>query len=289
MKIAKGVLIMFLLLPFLPVNAQEAAFQVQGTVKDQQGQEIIGANVLIAGSKTGTSTGIDGEFTLQVKRGDELTVSYLGYKTQKIKIDGKTILNIVLREDAAMLDEVVVTAMGISREAKSLSYARQSVDTKTMTEARDASLLNMLAGKVAGVQLISSGGPLSSTRVVIRGNNSATGDNQPLYVVDGIPINNQMGTSGDIDYGNVANNINPDDIETMEVLKGANASALYGSQAANGVILITTKKASKKAGLGISYANNMTFSYLYQYPTMQNVYGAGAENRWLGGYNTYGS
>ncbi|GHU73054.1 SusC/RagA family TonB-linked outer membrane protein [Bacteroidia bacterium] len=289
MKIAKCILIIFLLLPFLSVNAQETAFQVQGIVKDPQGQEIIGANVLIAASKTGTSTNIDGKFTLQVKRGDELTVSYLGYKTQKIKIDGKQILNIVLAEDAAMLDEVVVTAMGISRDAKSLSYARQAVDTKTMTEARDASLLNMLAGKVSGVQLISSGGPLSSTRVIIRGNNSATGNNQPMYVVDGIPINNQMGMDGDLDYGNAANNINPDDIESMEVLKGANASALYGSQAANGVILITTKKASKKPGLGISYANNMTFSYLYQYPTMQNVYGAGAENRWLGGYNTYGS
>jgi TonB-linked SusC/RagA family outer membrane protein len=279
---------MCLQLPFLLINAQEAAFQVQGTVKDPQGEEIIGANVLIAGSKKGTTTDVNGNFTLPVKQGDELAVSYLGYKTQKVKIDGKQFLNIVLTEDVAVLDEVVVTAMGISRDAKSLSYARQTVDTKTMTEARDAGLLNMLAGKVSGVQLISSGGPLSSTRVVIRGNNSVTGNNQPLYVVDGVPILNQMGMSGDLDYGNAANNINPDDIETMEVLKGSNASALYGSDAANGVILITTKKASKKAGLGISYANNMTFSYLYQYPTMQNVYGAGAENRWLGGYNTYG-
>jgi TonB-linked SusC/RagA family outer membrane protein len=266
-----------------------AQVKVSGTITDENRQAIIGANIQVDGSVTGTVTDVDGKFELSAKVGDRLIISYLGYKTQTVGIESAKNMTIVLKEDVAMLDEVVVTAMGISREAKSLSYARQAVDTKTMTEARDANLLNMLAGKVSGVQLISAGGPLSSTRVVIRGNNSLTGNNQPLYVVDGVPILNQMGMSGDLDYGNAANNINPDDIESMEVLKGSNASALYGSDAANGVILIRTKKASKKTGLGVSYAINTTLSYLYQYPTMQNIYGAGTENRWLGGYNTYGA
>ncbi|MDR1682321.1 MAG: SusC/RagA family TonB-linked outer membrane protein, partial [Candidatus Symbiothrix sp.] len=279
--------LLLLMLSFFRLQAQESTFKLTGMVSDEKKEPVIGANITISGSKMGTSTGLDGKFTMQVKADDVLIISYLGYETQNVHVGKRTHLNIILKEDVKQLDEVVITAMGISRDAKSLPYARQAVDTKSMTESRDASLLNMLAGKVSGLQMISAGGPLSSTRVVIRGNNSLTENNQPMYVVDGVPIRNDMGTSGDLDYGNAANNINPDDIESMEVLKGANASALYGSDAANGVILITTKKGSKKAGLGISYALNSTFSYLYQYPTMQNVYGAGAENRWLGGYNTY--
>jgi TonB-linked SusC/RagA family outer membrane protein len=287
----RRILLLTLLLMFFSLYgiAQEASFKVSGTITDESKQAIVGANIRIAGSNTGTVTDIDGKFELQVKPEDKLTVSYLGYTTQTVKVKNGQALNLVLKEDDKLLGEVVITAMGISRDAKSLSYARQAVDTKSMTETRDASLLNMLAGKVSGVQLISAGGPLSSTRVVIRGNNSLTGNNQPLYVVDGIPILNQMGSSGDLDYGNAANNINPDDIESMEVLKGANASALYGSDAANGVILITTKKGSQKAGLGVSYAYNMTFSNLYQYPTLQNIYGAGIDNRWYNGNNVYGA
>jgi TonB-linked SusC/RagA family outer membrane protein len=270
-------------------EAQETSFKLVGSVSDKSGEALIGASVEIEKSGTGVITDVNGKFEIIAKPDDLLKIAYLGYETQTVKVGNKKTLNIVLKEDAKLLNEVVITAMGISRDAKSLSYARQAVDTKSMTESRDAGLLNMLAGKVSGVQLISSGGPLSSTRVVIRGNNSLTGNNQPLYVVDGVPILNQMGMSGDLDYGNAANNINPDDIESMEILKGANASALYGSDAANGVILITTKKGSKKDGLGISYSYNMEFSNLYQYPTMQNVYGAGIDDRWLGGYNTYGS
>ena len=276
-------------LPFHYLAAQESSFKVSGLVLDELNQAIVGANVVVVGSNAGAVTDMDGAFELTVKSSDRLRVTYLGYLSQTIRVGDTKTLNVILKEDAKTLGEVVVTAMGISRDAKSLSYARQSVDTESMTETRDASLLNMLAGKVSGVQLISAGGPLSSTRVVIRGNNSLTGNNQPLYVIDGVPILNQMGTSGDLDYGNAANNINPDDIESMEVLKGANASALYGSDAANGVILITTKKGSQKGGLGVSYAYNMTFSNLYQYPTLQNIYGAGIDNRWYSGNNVYGA
>jgi TonB-linked SusC/RagA family outer membrane protein len=289
MKLKRFLLLTFLLMcSVLYGEAQETPFKLAGSVSDKSGEALIGASVEIEKSGAGVVTDVNGQFEITAKPDDLLKISYLGYESQTVKIGNRKTLNIVLKEDAKLLDEVVITAMGISRDAKSLSYARQAVDTKTMTESRDAGLLNMLAGKVSGVQLISAGGPLSSTRVVIRGNNSLTGNNQPLYVVDGVPIYNQMGTSGDLDYGNAANNINPDDIESMEILKGANASALYGSDAANGVILITTKKATQKGGLGVSYAYNMTFANLYQYPTLQNIYGAGIDDRWLVGYNTYG-
>jgi TonB-linked SusC/RagA family outer membrane protein len=282
-------LLILLFLPLMYLQAQDLPFNISGLVSDEQGEPLIGAGITVEKSGQGTVTNLNGKFELTVSPNDFLKITYLGYETQRIKVSKQQNLRIFLKEDVQSLDEVVVTALGISREAKSLSYARQSVDTRSMVENRDASLLNMLAGKVAGLQLISAGGPLSSTRVVIRGNNYLTGDNQPVYVVDGIIINNSMGSSGDLDYGNAANNINPDDIESMEILKGANASALYGSQAANGVILITTKKGSKKAGLGVSYAYNMTFSHLYQYPTMQNIYGAGIDNRWYNGNNVYGA
>lgn len=273
--------VLSLLLCMLSPSAysQQTQFKLSGEVTDEQGNPVIGASILTDNPKNGVITNAEGKFEISAKANTMLKISFIGFETQQLNVGNRRVINITLKENVKQLDEVVVTAMGITRESKALSYAQQSVDTKSMTEVRDANMLNMLAGKVAGVQLISGGGPLSSTRVVIRGNNSLTGNNQPLYVVDGIPINNQMGESGDIDYGNAANSINPDDIESMEVLKGANASALYGSDAANGVILITTKKGSKKNGIGASYGYNMVFSNLSQYPTYQNIYGAGGFGR----------
>jgi len=270
--------------------AQEPAVRVTGSVKTDSGEPLIGASVSVSGSAAGTITDVDGKFAIQAAPENILVINYLGYITQKVRVGKQTAVNIILKEDNKLLDEVVVTAMGISRDAKSLSFARQAVDTKMMTEARDPDMLNMLAGKVSGLQVISAGGPMSSTRIVIRGNNllDPGGDNQPLYVIDGVPIRNTMGTSGDLDYGNAANIVNPDDIESIEVLKGANASALYGSQGAAGVILIKTKQGSNKGGLGVSYGYNMTFSSLYQYPTLQNVYGSGIDGRFYsGGVNYY--
>ncbi|MBD8347867.1 SusC/RagA family TonB-linked outer membrane protein [Dysgonomonas sp. HGC4] len=257
------------------VSAQSDQIKVSGIVLDETGQSIIGASVNTVGARQGTITDLDGRFTITSKNNAILQVSYIGYITQNINIGNKTDLRVVMKEDSKTLDEVVVTALGISRDAKSLPYARQSVDKEGLDEAKDPNLLNMLSGRVSGVQFISNGGALSSTRVVIRGENSLTGNNQPLYVIDGVPIMNNMGDSGDLDYGNAASSINPDDVESIEVLKGANASALYGSDAANGVILITTKKAGKKAGLGVTYSNNTQFSKLNQFPIYQNVYGAG--------------
>lgn len=273
------------------VSAQGGQIKVSGVVVDQTGDAIIGASVSVVGASQGTVTDLDGKFIISAAPKAILKISYMGYTTQNVSIGNKTDLKITLLEDAKALDEVVITAMGITREAKSLSSAQQSINTESMTEARASNMLDMLSGKAAGMQIVSGGGPLASTRVVIRGNNSLTGNNQPLFVVDGVPILNNSGEDGDLDYGNAINGINPDEIENIEVLKGANAAALYGSDAANGVLLITTKKASRKPGLGITYGFNMGFNSLYNYPTYQNIYGSGQHVRFErnGGVNYYGN
>ena len=252
---------------------------VKGTVSDAQGEPIIGANVVIVGGTKGVITDLDGKYSIQVpENGAVLKFSYIGFKTKSFNVvKGKNVLNVTLEEDAVMLEQTVVTAMDLRRNEKSLSTAFQKMDVESMTENRDAGFVNMLAGKVAGLQVISNGAAGSAT-VRIRGANSISGNNQPLYVIDGVPIINDV-TGGEIDYGNPANSINPDDIENIVVLKGANASALYGSDAANGAILITTKKAGQRSGLGVTYSTNVQFTEFSQYPIYQNIYGGGHINR----------
>ena len=252
---------------------------VKGTVSDAQGEPIIGANVVIVGGTKGVITDLDGKYSIQVpENGTVLKFSYIGFKTKSFNVvKGKNVLNVTLEEDAVMLEQTVVTAMDLRRDEKSLSTAFQKMDVESMTENRDAGFVNMLAGKVAGLQVISNGAAGSAT-VRIRGANSISGNNQPLYVIDGVPIINDV-TGGEIDYGNPANSINPDDIENIVVLKGANASALYGSDAANGAILITTKKAGQRSGLGVTYSTNVQFTEFSQYPIYQNIYGGGHINR----------
>ena len=252
---------------------------VKGTVSDAQGEPIIGANVVIVGGTKGVITDLDGKYSIQVpENGTVLKFSYIGFKTKSFNVvKGKNVLNVTLEEDAVMLEQTVVTAMDLRRDEKSLSTAFQKMDVESMTENRDAGFVNMLAGKVAGLQVISNGAAGSAT-VRIRGANSISGNNQPLYVIDGVPIINDD-TGGEIDYGNPANSINPDDIENIVVLKGANASALYGSDAANGAILITTKKAGQRNGLGVTYSTNVQFTEFSQYPIYQNIYGGGHINR----------
>ena len=252
---------------------------VKGTVSDAQGEPIIGANVVIVGGTKGVITDLDGKYSIQVpENGAVLKFSYIGFKTKSFNVvKGKNVLNVTLEEDVVMLEQTVVTAMDLRRDEKSLSTAFQKMDVESMTENRDAGFVNMLAGKVAGLQVISNGAAGSAT-VRIRGANSISGNNQPLYVIDGVPIINDV-TGGEIDYGNPANSINPDDIENIVVLKGANASALYGSDAANGAILITTKKAGQRSGLGVTYSTNVQFTEFSQYPIYQNIYGGGHINR----------
>lgn len=275
--IVRGMVWFFLML--LCANTGYAQMlDIKGVVLDSNDDPLTGATVSAVGQKNKTTvTDIDGNFSIKVKAGTVLQFRYIGCKPFNFQVKNANPLTIHLEDESNMLDEVVVTAMGISREARSLSYARQAVDTESMTEARGTSLMDMLAGKAAGMQVTGGGGPLASTGIMLRGASSITGNNEPLYVIDGVPVLNNNGEDDDmnLDFGNPINSINPDEIESIEVLKGANASALYGSDASNGVILITTKTASNQKGLGVTYDFNMMFGKLYNYPDYQNIWGSG--------------
>ena len=226
------------------------AERCNGIVKDEARETIIGASIVVKGTTNGTVTGVDGDFSLtNVKVGDIIRISFVGYIPQEVKWDGKP-LNIILKEDSKVLDDIVVTALGIKRQQRSLGYSTTSVGGDEFTQARDLNIGNALSGKVAGVSVAGNAtGAGGSSRVVIRGNASLTGNNQPLYVIDGVPFDNSnlgsAGTWGGMDMGDGLSNISPDDIASIQVLKGAAASALYGYRGGNGAILITTKSGKK--------------------------------------------
>ncbi|HRN57814.1 MAG TPA: SusC/RagA family TonB-linked outer membrane protein, partial [Agriterribacter sp.] len=247
--------------------------------KDQVPLE--GISVTIKGTTRGTFTSSEGQFSIEAARGDVLVISGVGYKTTEVTVNGST-LAIELADESQALSEVVVTALGVKRETKRLGYAVQEVKGSDMDKARETNFVSGLAGKVAGVQVMSSpSGVGGSARVTIRGDKSLNiNKNQPLFVIDGVPITNELtGSSGrdyqEIDYGNGAAMINPDDIETMTVLKGANASALYGSRAANGVIVITTKSGKNSKGIGVTVNTGVTLESPLVLPKFQRVYGQG--------------
>lgn len=251
---------------------------VKGVVSDSFGP-VIGAAVFVKGSSDGTTTGLDGDFTLTgLKKGDVIVISIIGYETQEIVYEGQPVLNVLLKESTTFLDEVVVTALGIKREQKTLSYNVQSVDSEKLTAVKDASFVNSLVGKVAGVQISSgAGGPGSAARVVMRGTKSIQKSNNVLYVIDGIPMyNKNLGGEGGAYATSVgsesAADINPEDIESVSMLTGPSAAALYGSEAANGVILINTKKGSAES-THLTVSNSTTFSTVTMLPDMQYRYG----------------
>ncbi len=270
--------VLFLLLA-TPLFAQNIT--VKGIVSDSQNLPLIGVAVLVQGTTNGTVTDLDGVYVLNDVPSDAmLEVSYVGMTTETIAVNGQTVINVVLRENSELLDEVVVTALGIKREKKALGYAMQEIKTDGMAELRSESVANMLQGKIAGVQINqSSTGMGGSTRVVLRGTSSLSGANQPLWVIDGIPISdNQTGTAnqwGGTDYSGAASEINPDDIASISVLKGANAAAIYGSRAQNGAIIVTTKK-GQSGELKLEYSGNVNFSQAYNPYEYQNVYGQGS-------------
>lgn len=262
-------------------TAQQQRRLLRGVVKDPNGDPVIGANVQVQGTSIGCITDVDGRFSLQVPGAGVLVVSYIGFTTQHIKLGGsKQDLNIVLAEDSKLLNEVVVTALGVKRESKALGYAVAEVKGDKLNAARPINAMGALSGKVPGVDISStSAGPSGSTRVIIRGNGELSGNNQPLYVIDGVPMeNSQLGSAsqwGGYDMGDGISSINPDDIESMSILKGASAAALYGSRATHGVVLITTKSA-KKQGLGIEVSSSVDFvNQLSKFDDYQRVYGAG--------------
>jgi TonB-linked SusC/RagA family outer membrane protein len=265
----------------------QAQTTVKGVVVDAaSGLGLPGVSVVVKNTTKGTTTDFDGNYNIEVSNaGSILQFSYLGFTTQEIAVKGQTVINVSLIEDVSKLDEVVVTALGIKRERKSLGYAVQELKGEGLTEARETNVANALSGKISGIQVIKgSNGPASSSKIVLRGNSSLTGDNQPLIVVDGIPMDNFTGADNtdffnpSQDMGNGLGDLNPDDIESMSVLKGASAAALYGSRAGNGVILITTKTGKARKGLGITFSATTGFESIFIEPELQNQFGQGTEN-----------
>ena len=259
---------------------EQAKSKVKGVVKDIHGEPLIGVNVKVKGSSGGTITDLDGRFTVEVKQGDELEISYVGYATQIMKITSSKNLEIVLKEDTKVLNEVVVTALGLKRESKSLTYNVQQISSDEITKVKDMNVMNSLAGKVAGVSINSSAAGIGGgARVIMRGAKSISGNNNALYVVDGVPLPASYGSSPGDRYsgagqtGDGISNFNSDDIESISVLSGSAAAALYGSAAANGVVLITTKKGTV-GKTSVSYSNNTTFYNPFVMPKFQSTYGS---------------
>ncbi|MBI3142411.1 MAG: SusC/RagA family TonB-linked outer membrane protein [Bacteroidetes bacterium] len=261
--------------------------KVKGTVTDNNGEALIGASVLLKGTTRGVTTDATGAFELQTNSIDDtLIVSYVGYKTLYLPLLGRVMVSVVM--EALVLDEVVVTALGIKREERALGYAAQTIGAGDLNQIRDANLVNNLSGKVAGVTVVAGPSGVGSTsRIVVRGENSFN-NNSPLFVVDGIPISNasvvNYADGSDVgaqeaDYGNGAGEVNPDDIESMTILKGASATALYGSRASNGVVIITTKSGRKGNGLGVSFSSTTTVETPLVMPEYQNDYGQGVNGQ----------
>ena len=291
-------LTMFMISLFLFAGSALAQTKVSGTVLSQEdGQPIIGAAVKVVGTSTGMLTDVNGRFDVTLPAGkNQLEITYLGYVTQTVQ--AKNGMRIFMKSDAQSLDEVVVTAMGISREKKALGYAVSEVDGSELIKSRGglSNPVNALQGKVAGLQISSGAGSMGgSSKVLIRGNNSLSGSNQPLFVVDGVPLEGKDFNStdtqrggGGYDYGNLIQDLNPDDIESISVLKGAAASALYGSRASNGVIMITTKKAQKQQGLGIEFSSTLGIERVSKLPKLQKEYGGGYGYMALDEYDDFG-
>ncbi|MCG8389883.1 MAG: SusC/RagA family TonB-linked outer membrane protein [Cytophagales bacterium] len=257
---------------------------LSGKVTDQvDGNGIPGVNILEKGTTNGAVTDYEGNFKISVTNDDAVLVfSFVGYDNQEVKVGARSVLEITMAASTVELTEIVVTALGVERETKELGYSVQEVEGSEFTEAREVNVINSLSGRAAGVQVTNGTSAIGgSSRVTIRGESSLDiNANQPLFIVDGIPISNQVvGSSGsgnqEVDYGNAAGEINPDDIASMSILKGPAAAALYGSRAANGAILITTKSGKGKKGLGISVNSNVTFDRPLVLPDWQDVYGQG--------------
>lgn len=261
---------------------------VTGKVTDASGEALIGLTVKVAGTSAATATDIDGNYSIKVPAGgSELEFSYIGYQTVKHPIGGKDKIDIVMRDNTKLLDEVVVTAMGIARKEETLSYSTQTVGGDELTRAKEANLINSLQGKSAGLVITpNSGGAGGASKILLRGNASMLGNNSPLIVIDGVPMQNSVNGQMDMDGGGATmmadgsketsdalSQLNPDDIESITVLKGANSAALYGSAASNGVLMITTKK-GKEGQLRIDVSSSTTFETPLVLPKLQNAYGA---------------
>ncbi|WP_256010870.1 SusC/RagA family TonB-linked outer membrane protein [Desertivirga xinjiangensis] len=286
----KSTFFSLLLLCAINIFAQERT--VTGTVTAREdGLPLPGVSVRIKGATVGTQTNANGVYSINVPdQGATLVFIYIGYANQEISVGTRTSIDVVMETDATQLGEVVVTALGMSRQQRTIGYAATTVKSEDITQARNANVMSGIQGKVAGVTISNSGGPGASTKVIIRGVSSFSGGNNPLYVIDGVPINNNTADNGfasdpttqtvdrvnrSVDFGNQANDINPEDVESVTILKGASATALYGSRASHGVIMITTKKGQLNQKLNVTYTGSANFTNVLRVPQTQNVFGQG--------------
>lgn len=259
---------------------------ITGKITDEKGEALIGVNIQVKGVSTGTISDLDGNYSVKAAQGEEIIYSYIGYTSKTVPVGAANVLNVVLQEDTRKLSEVVVTAMGIERKSESLTYATQTVGGNELIRAKEANLINSLQGKTAGLVITpNSGGAGSASKILLRGNASILGNNSPLIVVDGVPMSNRV--SGQLDMGaggaelmagggeggDALSQLNPDDIASITVLKGANAAALYGSAASNGVLMISTKKGQQGA-MRINVSSSTSFEKPLVLPKIQSVYGS---------------
>lgn len=279
--ILKGLLSIFTLL-LLQTGFAQTQRTVTGKVTDTTGAPIPNVSVQVEGKTTGVVTGADGAYSIRANDGDILKFSSVGYQLSYGEVRGSGTVDVVMSAGSETAgEEVVVTALGIRRQSKSLGYAVQEIKGEAISATNEPNIANSLSGQVAGLQVIKSAGPTGSSKIVLRGFNSLMGDNQPLIVVDGVPINNFTSNSNNdfwnptLDMGNGLSDINPDDIQSMSVLKGASAAALYGTRAGNGVILITTKTGRAQKGLGITVSSSIGFDNAFMKPQMQSEFGQG--------------
>ena len=263
---------------FNTVLAQQRS--VTGVITDAATKDpMIGATIVIKGTGVGTVADIDGKYQINANADDILEFSFIGMQSREELVGERKVINVILDTDAFSIDEVVVTAMGIERKAKSLTYATEQVSGNELTRAKDPSMINSLQGKTAGLNITPNAtGAGGSSRIILRGNKSVWGNNEPLIVIDGIPMNNPKTSqlSGEYegrDGGSALSNLNPDDIASMSVLKGASAAALYGSMAANGVIMINTKK-GREGAIRVDFSSNITLETPLLLPKLQSRYGA---------------
>jgi TonB-dependent SusC/RagA subfamily outer membrane receptor len=237
---------------------------------------------MVKGTTIGVTTGINGDYNIAAPPDATLTFSFLGMGTNDEAVGGRTRIDVVMGESSQAIDEVVVTALGIKRDRKTLGYAIEEVRGESLVNTREANVVNALSGKISGLQVIKASGTGASSKIVLRGNNSLTGNNQPLVVIDGIPVSNFLGGEGDVwgnnagtDNGNGLGDVNTEDIESLTGIKGGSAAALYGSRAGNGVILITTKSGHKQEGLGINFSASISGQDIFIKPQLQDEFGQG--------------
>ena len=257
---------------------------VKGTVKDPTGEPVIGASVTVQGTRTGTVTNIDGNYSIECSPQSTLVFSYLGFKAKSVAVNGRQQVDVDFEDDATALNEVVVTALGIKRQTKALGYAVTELKSDELERANTVSPVTALQGKVAGVEISQSdGGMFGSTKIQIRGASTLNANNQPIFVVDGVILDNATSRSGDADwnsnindYGNQLKNLNSDDFESVSVLKGAAATALYGSRGLNGAVVITTKSGKAGKGVSVRFSQTVGLETVYRSPDLQNKYLVGA-------------